>query len=259
MVTAYFNPFGFRSRFRNYERFRESAGCDLTVVEMGNELTDSSVIHVDGDIMFQKERLLNIGIRKVRDRGFKKVAWVDCDMIFTNPNWLAETSRLLEAVDFVQCYEYARFEDREDGLSAVASIEKDELSYNFGGAWASRIEDAVLYDSCIVGGGDFALFNAATNIGTVDEMMSGRFLQHFQAYKNQFGGKKRVAFCAGLAKFLPHGRVVNRQYEDRHKLLIDFDPDTDIIHNGGGWQWIDKSSNLASNVQKYMKSRSDDS
>ena len=50
-----------------------------------------------GDVLWQKERLLNLGLKTLPD-GCDKVAWIDGDVLFARPDWAAETARLLEEV-----------------------------------------------------------------------------------------------------------------------------------------------------------------
>src|SRR5690348_10790032 len=90
VVTAYFNPAGFRSKRRNYDLFRDriaAAGIPLVTVEcaLGGrpfELPHGpDVRRVHGrDVMWQKERLLNVAIAGL-PAGCRKVAWLDADIL----------------------------------------------------------------------------------------------------------------------------------------------------------------------------------
>ena len=111
IVTSYFNPQRYRTKRRNYQLFVDKlkrAQLNWLVVEcaFGNapfELPRSaSVLQFRArDVMWQKERLLNIAIQQLPD-SCTKVAWVDCDIVFENPDWAVETSALLEKVPVVQ-------------------------------------------------------------------------------------------------------------------------------------------------------------
>src|SRR5205814_5659479 len=64
----------------------------------------SKVVHVrSGSVLWQKERLLNVLIQRLPDR-CTKVAWVDADILFTNREWAAQTSALLDEYPLVQPY-----------------------------------------------------------------------------------------------------------------------------------------------------------
>jgi hypothetical protein len=103
IVTAYFNPCGYRSRRANYAAFSEpirASGLNLVTIECAfgddafNLQPGPDVIQVRGrDVLWQKERLLNIAISRLPARA-AKVVWLDCDVLFANASWARETSRL---------------------------------------------------------------------------------------------------------------------------------------------------------------------
>ncbi len=72
-VTSYFNPMRSRRRLANYRTFRSRLNVPLFTVELAFdgqfELTSSDADHLiqlsGGDIMWQKERLLNIALEAV--------------------------------------------------------------------------------------------------------------------------------------------------------------------------------------------------
>src|SRR5437867_4278139 len=53
------------------------------------------------DILWQKERLLNLALRTLPP-SCKKVAWIDCDVVFQADDWAERTSRLLDRFMLVQ-------------------------------------------------------------------------------------------------------------------------------------------------------------
>jgi hypothetical protein len=112
-VAAFFNPAKYKNKVLNYRRFRESGkkqGLKLLTVEcaFGNnpfELTGDDadkLIQIRTDsALWQKERLLNIGLQNLPD-DCDKFAWLDADIIFLNNNWVKETSDLLNNYAIVQ-------------------------------------------------------------------------------------------------------------------------------------------------------------
>ncbi len=76
------------------------------------------------DVMWQKERLLNLTIDRVPDR-YTKIAWVDADVLFTNPSWIVEASERLDEVPVIQPFSHA------------VRLRPGETSY-FGGGERSR-------------------------------------------------------------------------------------------------------------------------
>ena len=92
-ITVFFNPTGYKNKIENYRRFRESSkkqGLNLLCVELAfggknfevsKEDADILVQLRGGDILWQKERLLNIGLERL-PKDCDKIAWLDCDIIF---------------------------------------------------------------------------------------------------------------------------------------------------------------------------------
>ena len=96
-VTSYFNPTGSKRRFANYHAFRRALGVPLLAVEwsrdgrfeLGESDADIVVQIGGGDLMWQKERLLNIGIGRL-PASCREVAWLDCDIVLERFGWAAE-------------------------------------------------------------------------------------------------------------------------------------------------------------------------
>src|SRR5258708_28176688 len=105
IVSCFFNPIGYRTKQDNFRVFAnalEASGLPLVVVECafpGQSFAldgAAKIVRVRArDVMWQKERLLNIGISALPD-DCDKVAWLDGDLIFENPNWAVEAARMLE-------------------------------------------------------------------------------------------------------------------------------------------------------------------
>ena len=116
ILTSYFNPQRYNTKRRNYELFLdkiERSKLNWMVVEcaFGNTPFDlrrsPRVLQIRAThVMWQKERLLNIAIQQLPDR-CEKVAWVDCDVLFENADWVIETSALLDHVPVVQPFDKA--------------------------------------------------------------------------------------------------------------------------------------------------------
>src|SRR6516165_1424185 len=101
-ITSYFNPSGYRNRLENYRLFREHLAVPLVTVEwahdgcfaLGPEDADVLVQVSGGDVLWQKERLLNVALRHLPDE-CDSVAWLDCDVIFDNEAWPVLASEAL--------------------------------------------------------------------------------------------------------------------------------------------------------------------
>src|SRR5262245_59404245 len=102
-ITTYFNPAGSKRRMQNYQLFRRRLAVPLVTVELSFDGTfqlcpDDADILVQlqgGDVMWQKERLLNIALKWLPDR-CEKVAWLDCDVVFESDDWVKEAERALD-------------------------------------------------------------------------------------------------------------------------------------------------------------------
>src|SRR5262245_2641530 len=88
-ITCYFNSSGYKSRLENYRRFRQRLTVPLVTVELsfGSEFVlkpndaDILIQLIGGDVLWQKERLLNLALGSVPE-ACDKIAWLDCDVFF---------------------------------------------------------------------------------------------------------------------------------------------------------------------------------
>ena len=191
VVTSYFNPHGYRRRRDNYARFIDQLARSRQphlVVEAAFEGQDftlapgPNVLQIRArDVMWQKERLLNFAVSRLPKR-FRKIAWLDCDLVFVEPAWAVDTSRLLDEHAVVQPFERAvrlprdrvsLDEDEANRLTSndlwrsYAAVHADDPAAHREGhfaahghtgfAWAARrelLDDPGLYDACLSGSGD---------------------------------------------------------------------------------------------------------
>src|SRR5262245_9561759 len=111
-ITCYFSPTGARSRLAHYRAFRKALTVPLVTVELSSgsdfhlQATDAEIlIRVKSpDVMWQKERLLNIALRSV-PRECSVVAWLDCDIVFQRHDWPEATCRALDRFPLVQMFD----------------------------------------------------------------------------------------------------------------------------------------------------------
>ena len=110
-ITAYFNPAGYKQRYRNYRVFRERLKVPLVAVELAYcpefelDPEDAEIlIQLRGEnVLWQKERLLNVALKALPD-ACSKVVWVDCDIIFEQDNWAERLCALLDRFIIVQSF-----------------------------------------------------------------------------------------------------------------------------------------------------------
>lgn len=114
-ITSYFNPLGYRRRRENYRVFRHHLRAPLATIEWSPdgrfELGDGDaelMVRVDGgDVMWQKERLLNLLLPRL-PAACRSVAWIDCDVVFGRADWAEAAQQALEEHRMVQLFDEAR-------------------------------------------------------------------------------------------------------------------------------------------------------
>jgi hypothetical protein len=168
ILTSYFNPHRYDTKRRNYQRFLdkiERAQLNWMVVEcaFGNtpfELRRSPrVLQIRAsDVMWQKERLLNIAIQRL-PHDCEKVAWVDCDIIFENADWAIQTSELLDQVPVVQPFDKAvrlpvgrsRHNESDKFFAGFCALQSDRKDLNNGRATPRQPSALQIVYCCLCG------------------------------------------------------------------------------------------------------------
>ena len=237
-------------------------------------------------ILWQKERLLNIALAHMDDR-FAKFAWIDADILFTNPNWAPACSRLLEDVPIAQLFEEIIQLPKDatiyDGIglkfkSLAATISEDPSSlrngYNQHGrtgyAWCARREifkDGI-FDACILGDSDHMIAHAAMGDWSSECIDLTFYTDLKQRANYEKWGRQFYAQVQGNVGYLPdtilhlwHGNTQNRRYRERAEKLARFgvDPDVDLrINSDLCWEWNTNRPSLHRYVAKYFELRNDD-
>jgi hypothetical protein len=253
-----------------------SQGLKLLMVELAFGQQSFSLDEDMGDVLvrrrttsllWQKERLLNIGIAHL-PATCDKVVWLDADILFENPHWVRETAELLQEYALVQPFDRALWlpEDPQNlpsapprglgeghwmpGMAAVMSQRSDwrrALADYFqhghcGFAWAARRDILAhhgLYDRHVLGGGDVTLAHAF--FGDEDYWRGRNYwCRHFtKAEMSAIAAWSRavheevqasVAAVPGRLLHLWHGSMAGRGYQERSRILRDnhFDPLVDV-------------------------------
>ena len=197
VVACLFNPSGSRSRIKNFKAFLagiKASGVRVLVVELAFYSNPFQILdHEDviqmrtNGVMWHKERLINIGIQRLLSEGVKKIAWLDGDIVFANPNWPQEVSARLERSKLCQVFDTVSVRTRDNGSPMLApsaikyyqstgklfvqspmnifNLAKGMLGGGQSGfGWAARaevLEKVPLYENAIVGGGDKLMLAAS--------------------------------------------------------------------------------------------------
>ncbi|MGE0329835.1 MAG: hypothetical protein AB7P37_03990 [Ramlibacter sp.] len=303
VITSYFNPAGSRRRLLNYREFRRCLAVPLLTVELGFgappalAAADADILlHCrDGDVMWQKERLLNHALAHL-PATCKQVAWIDCDLIFDTGDWVAQARAALAHSPLVQLFTTLRHAPADadpaalrDGVqgwsqpSVMASIlssgapaealgsvmNRGPASPSPGMAWAAGrelLQSQGFYDRCIVGGGDTAFACAALGCPEVAARLHQMNPHQLDTYLPWAEGLFRhvgghVACLRGTVHHLWHGDLVHRQSSARHARLAphQFDPRRDLaLGRDGAWRWARGNAGLHAFVRGYFQERRED-
>lgn len=298
VITTYYNPCGYASRRRNYTTFIEGmhrAGVTAITVEcaFGDDPfvlpASLDVIQVRAKtLLWQKERLLNLAASWLPKR-CKYVAWLDCDILFDNPDWPNDLRRTLRRYQVAQVFETCLRLDQagEPGASpnvaeSFASVMRRQpgllnagrydVHGHTGYGWAMRrdIFDAVgLYQGAIAGSADHFMAHAiyADYNFCIQNALShdARQIEHLQDWGRRFHARVRgsLGVVPGNITHLWHGDAVNRRYFLRMRDLTElgYDPWTDLdIQPGSPLEWSPNLNKpgLKEYFANYFASRRED-
>ena len=294
VVCCHFNPQRYSTKSANFAAFLAplaAAGIPTFVVECAFgeaafELEDA--IQIRGrDVMWQKERLLNIAISRVPE-SIPNIAWLDADVLFTNSNWAVDCVEALKRFAVVQSFDRAirlpRGIATEDGtgqaysgFAAVSAAHPQRLLTgdfaahgHTGFAWAARREVLRhgLYDACIAGSGDHMMAHAFC--GDWQSRCIERIIGANPAHATHFAEwsrgvyrdvRAKVGAVPGTVLHLWHGETADRRYVDRNRELAahGFDPVTDVrVGPTGCWEWSSDKPALHRWARQYFGSRNED-
>jgi len=209
VVSCFFNPGGSQRRVSNFRAFLasiRSSGVRCLVVELAFGNNEFRIVdHEDviqlrtNNVLWHKERLLNIGIRHLLSEGYRKIAWLDGDIVFKDPHWPLEIANRLEQANLCQVFSTIEIQSHDSGppmvaFSAVRYFREFGELYTqparrgrhllsgvlkggqSGFGWAARaevLEKVMLFENAIVGGGDKLMFIASLANNFSDQHFDG--------------------------------------------------------------------------------------
>ncbi len=295
-ITTFFNPQGYKNKLKNYLAFRDSSkrqGLKLLTVELafdekpfelGEKDTDILIQLRTNAVMWQRECLVNIGIKKL-PKDCDKFAWVDCDIIFENNNWIKDTSDLLEKYYVIQPFSSATMTSKNSKKinnisvnSAVFKITKEgigiikdfniEITGHTGFVWAGRkniFNKFGFYDKCVMGGCDrymiLSFYNLLSKKASIFRCQS--VVEDVLKWGEKVGQviNGSVFFTPGNIIHLYHGSLKDRRYSVRDIILnkYKFDPRIDVKKDENGiLAWNSNKKDFHEIVRKYFWVRNEE-
>lgn len=280
IVTCFFNLARFARPAANINRFlrqMRKEGVPVYGIEAKPAHYDSTVssptwktVHLSREqYLWQKEAALNLAEALVPPE-YDKIAWVDGDVWFESPTWVADTEAALDQFDVVQMFEKAHWTSRtgkvELSRHSVAKVPLDPHWRSHPGfAWAMRRDlwkaAGGLYPYCIAGGADTVMSLTFLNRKPWQDAANALGPNHtlWDQWTKAFEGVK-TGFVPGSVYHEWHGSLQNRQYVGRRDML------KSVVHGehvrigaNGLLEWADRAPSAAkSYCNQYFAMRKED-
>jgi len=299
-ITSYFNPAGYRRKLQNYRVFRQRLNVPLVAVELSQsglfelrpEDADILVQLRGGDVMWQKERLLNIAIMHLPNE-CAYVAWLDCDIVFQREDWGAAAVRELDRAGICHLFHTVHHVRRDTPHEAIgcetSNLRHESIGYacasgirtsvaavtdgvpgvfKRGHGWCARrelLEEHGLYDRNVLGSGDKLIAFAATGqeeeVIARDSMAPGHAADYREWASKFRRSVQRIGYIEGDIFHLWHGDLERRQYTARYRVLgsAGYDPASDIALDAEKcWRWNSPKPDMHRKVREYFEQRDED-
>jgi hypothetical protein len=293
IVTCYFNPRNYLTKFINfldfYYKLRKSKNVDIIVVEscmsdsvytLKNTIHNNLISLNTNSVYWQKEELINIGLRKHKDTGYKNLCWLDSDIEFLNDNWADVIIEDLNEYDIVQVFEYSHeiIDTKANTIKHNSYIKKikegnnhpfkriGELGYGYAYKRTS-LTDKLLYENAVVGGGDFLNILPFVNMNTTMNITEDRYFKNaniemIDDYMDWYEDKSKLktSYSKNEIKVAYHGDRKFRNYLKREQILknLNFCPKTDLEKTNNNSLRLLKNKNVENYLKKYFKERNED-
>jgi hypothetical protein len=234
--------------------------------------------------IWNKENLINLGVRHLLPLDWRYLAWVDADVEFRDPEWALDTLHQLQHFGVVQPWQSALdlgptgnvlqafqsfgFRHQDGGPKHVHRSNDRYPVGHCGFAWACTrtFWEAVggLIDFAILGSADYHMSWAmvgevSRTIYSVTKPFHRRCVEWQQRALRVTHGQ--VGYVQGRLEHHFHGPKQRRYYKDRWKILIDsqYDPDTDLMYDSQGLIQLCGRHDLEHAIRQYNRSRHEDS
>lgn len=297
IISVVYSPFGHAKRtqlaqefIHRLEKTTESHPCMLYIIEIifppqqfclqvQNKSNHLKISMPESCILWNKENLINVGVRYFLPKNWKYMAWIDADIEFKNPNWVEDTLHTFytQKADILQLFSFCRFLGPHNipsvyWISSLYQYVHKQMGYQTKYFWQSGFAWACthsaydrmhgLFDYAIVGAGDHIMKNCFLNMS----------LSSFHDYRNIPGLMKKIIefrtrvsnfkcwFVHGVIVHFYHGPKQNRMYDTRISILEkhNYDPTIHLIQILPLYLYCPSeqmSENFLSDIQNYFRTR----
>lgn len=188
-------------------------------------------------VLWHKENMINIGVKKLLPSDWKAFAWIDADIEFESGSWALDTLKILNGCrDVVQLFSHALDMDKYEKPMTIFSSFGFQYSKNKtygshnsfwhpGFAWAmtrKAYEKAGgLFEKSILGSGDnnMALCFIGKGIHSLNGNTTTDYKQTILTYQSKVNGL-RLGYVPGVIRHYFHGSKTNRKYYERWQILV---------------------------------------
>jgi hypothetical protein len=296
IILPYFNFINYSSGAKNLKLFIENSkkypNTKIVLVEAvhrdGLELIDYSDtifkhIKVNArNMLWIKENLINIGVKSLPD-DWEYIAWIDRDIEFEDKNWAIKCMEQLKRYDAIQPWKecvYLNAHGEEQGeefflknndintkvfsqcyVDAERNIKCNYYPHH-GHAWACNKnfykKIGGLYDKAIIGSGDSLMLIASRKWYDMRPIV---YLKDDLKDFFQKTEKIKTNYICGKIYHHFHGKLFNRRYHERHKILEDFNynPSLHVFYNKDGvLELTNEGQSLEKSLEEYFIKRTED-
>jgi hypothetical protein len=217
-------------------------------------------------VLFHKETLCSLLEKRVPCY-FKKLMFLDADVIFGKPGWYDEVSRLLGTYEVIQPFSscvwldstYSKLVQTRLSVAYMSRVNLYNHNYHPGFAWAFQrkwFREFGFYKEGITGSGDTMSTAAWMNIKFPKGYVHTALVPSYDEYSRMT--QPTLACSTGTIYHLWHGSAKNRKYVDRHRILDGVRDVRSILETNkdGVLELTDKS--VEAKMREYFASREDD-
>lgn len=275
VAFCFFNPTGYIRPLQNTVFFQEKLrlakipyySIEMLIGDKPPMLANPTLRVRSKSSLFYKEALWNRLEREIPPQ-YTKVAFLDSDIIFSDPDWLDKISILLDSCDIVHPFETVdRLNLAYEKLDTLVSSVKTPSVIGAGFGWAltrdyfHRIGG--FFENDYLGNNDMLFYYSITseNFNANSDKYS-LIKDMFIPYMNQVKSTEpSITYLNTHIYHLSHGTLKNRKYGDRHVLTLGGIKESwdslFSLNSDGFWELTDDSLNKK--MIDYFVSRNEDS